>query len=185
MEILKRSFDTVVLSGPVAVGCAEWEKLAVRPRLVDGTRERRPGKQSPSIRTDFGERAFDRVRPVGVEQCGCGRAIGKTERVGGRPLASLHLAVEPAIGGVEKRARFRHTVRVALVGRAKAVEHDLLHRRRDVVVEEAVHRAHVERATPILGHETHPPGMMHVEVLDDDARFDDRLARVQEHGHFL
>jgi hypothetical protein len=59
---------------------------------------------------------------------------------------------------------------VALLGLADRVEHDPLHRRHHVVVEEAVHHAHAERVARILGDQAHASGMEELEVLDDDAR---------------
>jgi hypothetical protein len=72
-----------------------------------------------------------------------------------------------------------------MLRRADAVEHDLLHRRHHVVVEEPVHHPDVEGGAGIVGNQPQRPGMMEAEMLDDDARLHDRPVLVEQHGHAL
>src|SRR5207244_4111425 len=169
----------------VAVGRTEWEEWTIWPRLVDRPCKGRPCEQPSPIGMDTRECLADRVGPVSVKQRRCGSAVGEGEGVTRRPLASRHCVVEPAVGGMEHLPCFGDTLAVAMLCCADAVGHDPLHRCHDVVVEEAVHHAHVECGTRILGDQPHWPGMMETEMLDDDARFHHRAALVHEHGNTL
>src|SRR6185312_6933099 len=169
----------------VAIGCAEREQRAVRARLVDGSRERRSRQQALAVGDHAGERRIDPVCPVGVEQERCGAAIGKTEAVGGHPGTAVQPLVEPCVRGIELLTRPGDPVRVALVLRAQAVEHDALQRRGDVVVEESIQRAHLERGARVGGQQRYRARMLEAEVLDDDAGLDDGAAGVDQYRHAL
>jgi hypothetical protein len=89
------------------------------------------------------------------------------------------------ITGLEQRARFGDAARVALRLGAEAIADDLLQRRHHVVVEEAVHHPCFERRARVMRDQPHRARMMEREVLDDDARLDDGVSVVDEHGHLL
>ena len=73
--------------------------------------------------------------------------------------------------------------RIPLGRRPHAVGHALHQRGHHVVVEEAIHEARLERRLRIGGYEPHRTRIMVLQIFDDDARFDDGLAAVQQHGH--
>ena len=167
----------------VAVRRPEREQRPIRPRLVHGARERRPREQPLPVRTHVREFLVDRVRPVRVEQERSRCAVCKAEGVARGPLTLRHHALEPLVGRRQRAPRFLDTVGVAVRFRPQPVEHELLLRRRDVVVEETVHRPNLERRTRILGDEPDGPRMFELQVFDDHARLDDRATAVDQHRH--
>src|SRR5262245_21493940 len=97
----------------VAVGRAEREKLAERPRVVHGARERRALQEPAPIRPHVRECVAHRVRPIGVEERGRGGAVREAEGVVRCPGATRHAVVEPTIRGVERAPRVGYAVRIA------------------------------------------------------------------------
>ena len=171
----------------VAIGRAEREeagdRAAPRPRRARTTAARAAAADRRARSTNA---SADRMRPVGVEQRRRGGAVGEAEGVARRPLATGQRA-RRASDRRCRAARARSATPCgsrSLCGRM-AVEDDLLHRRHDVVVEEAVHHPHVERGARIRRDQPHRAGMVRSEMLDDDARLDDRAAGVDEHRHAL
>jgi phage/conjugal plasmid C-4 type zinc finger TraR family protein len=128
---------------------------------------------------------FDAMAPVGIEQERRRCAVGQAETVAGSPLASGHAPIQPGIGRVEHRPRLTHAMRIAHGLRAEAVGHDLLLRRGNVVVEEAVEHPHFQRGVGVPRDESRRPGMARVQVLDDAAGFEHRSAVVDQHREAL
>jgi hypothetical protein len=167
----------------IPVRRAERKVGTIRPRFIHRARKRRPREQAGSIRAQVRQRRIDRMHPIRVEQRRRSRAVGKTETIAGRPVAFRHHAVEPRKTRFEQRLCVRNTVRVARAGRADRFEHDSLHRRHHVVVEHPVHHSNLERRARVPRNQPHRPGMKHVQVLDDDARFHHRAICVDQQGH--
>src|SRR4029453_12864523 len=99
----------------VTVGRTKWEEWTIWPRLVHRPCKRGPCEQPSPIGMDIRERLADRVGPVGVEQRGCGSAVGEAEGVARRPPTPRHSAVEPAVGSIEQLPCFRDTMAVAML----------------------------------------------------------------------
>ena len=66
----------------VAVGRAEREEGAIRPRILDAARNRRMREQPRAIGAQILVPLGDRMHPVGIEKRWRRRAIGQREAVG-------------------------------------------------------------------------------------------------------
>src|SRR4029079_15892738 len=120
--------------------------VPVGPRLVDDLRVRRPVREVAVVAREVGVRALvPRVRDPGVEPRRRRRAVGDREPGAGGELPPGEMALEHVVGGVERPPRVGTRLEVPPFLGLERVEHDRLDRRRDVLVEEAVPPARLER----------------------------------------
>ena len=115
------------------------------------------------------------MRPVGVEKRRSCRAIRQREGIARCPGVVGEPPVQPRINNVEEATRLRYAMRVATSFRSQCVQDDLLHRRHDVIVENAVQHASFD-ARVAIGNHARWAGMVELQVLDDGAAFQDRAA---------
>jgi len=112
------------------------------------------------------------VRPVCIEERRCCSTVGHGKIFTRRPLLVRKPAFEPDIGNVEPGSRIGDTSRITLTSRTQDIQHDFLHWCHDIEIEEAVEEADLQ-----CRHQ------LRRDMLDDDARFDDRSPVVAQHWH--
>ncbi len=125
------------------------------------------------------------MRPVGIEEERPGAAIGEAEVVARRPRATFQHAFEPRVRGFQLPARFCHSVGVAIRLGAQRIEHHLLLRRGDVVVEEPVHHPYFQRRVGRLGNQADGAWMALLQVLDDAAGLHHHAPFIHQHRKAL
>src|SRR5690606_38401654 len=128
----------------VAVRRAQGEVVPVRACLVDGAGKGGTVEQAAPVVAQPAELRIDPVHPVGIEKRRRRGTVGHREIAPAGPCTPCKIAFQPGIGRVELAMRFGDAMRVAHFDRAQTVAHDLLHRRRYVVVEKAVQGADFE-----------------------------------------
>src|SRR5262249_23768377 len=94
-----------------------------------------------------------------------------------------HDAIDPSICALEQGARLASAKSIAIFGRSDVIEDDLLHRRHDVVVEHAIHKADFNHRVGIGRDEAHGPRMAEAEILDDDRALFYRAIAVDQNRH--
>jgi hypothetical protein len=101
------------------------------------------------------------------------------------PQAVSHDRIEPLIGYVQLSLRIGNTRRIAAGRIPKAVCDHLCRRGHDVVVEEAIHEARVQRGFRTLGNKLRRTGVVLHEIFNDDAGLDHGGVAVQQYGKLL
>jgi len=128
-----------------------------------------------------------RVRPVRIKESRRDGAIGigKRKILADGPFPPAHHVVQAATGRFERLTRLRDSKWIAIGFAPKPIQHDFLHWRHYVIVEEAIHHSDVERRARILGKESDTVGMMNAAMLDDDARVQNGLSLVDQNRKAL
>ncbi|MNR06176.1 hypothetical protein D3C85_1222390 [compost metagenome] len=101
----------------------------------------------------------------------------------GRPFPPRQPFVQPGVGRVQHPLRLGHAIGVTVALGPQDVGHQLLLRRRDIVVEHPVHHSHFDGGG-IVGDQAHRAGMMHGQMFDDGRRLDHGPVAVLQHREF-
>lgn len=102
---------------------AQREVVSKWPRLLHHPHDGGMIEQTGAIGTQTAIASRDIVGPVGVEERGCGGAIGQREVCAGNPVASFQPLIEPGVDLIEQLAGLRYTIAVAIRDRAQRIQH--------------------------------------------------------------